>query len=260
MKTPYSKFVFLSSVSDFKDSQVVILGVPWESSTAIPGTRLAPNRFREASWLIETYSPYQERDLKDIRICDLGNLLLPPGKEDVLNKLRKEISSLLKERKKFVLLGGDHSITLGLMGVIPSRVKILHLDAHADRRHQYRGDLFNHATVIRRLEEEGLRVQSVGVRSRTPEEVWEEVNIEEKDEVYISLDLDIFDPSQAPAVSNPEPGGWFFRDFLDWLEKLPPFNLIGFDIVELNPLLEGSHITAVMGAVLIRELILKFWG
>ena len=266
---PYSKFTFLSAISTEEKAKVIIIGFPYELTTSIPGTTFAPNRIREASWLIEPYSSYQKKSLTNIPISDMGNLMLPPVEiEKVSSSVEKFISPLISKDKKFLILGGDHSITYFLTKNLPPGIKILQLDAHLDSRNSWRGSSFNHATVMRRLKEEGREIFHVGIRSVADEEkgipyftLKESLNLlKKKDKAYLSVDIDIFDPSIAPAVSNPEPGGISFSEFLEWLKNLPPFELVGFDLVEFNPLLEGAHITSVLGATVIREIILKFWS
>ncbi len=266
---PYSKFTFLSATSPAEEASVVIAGFPYELTTSIPGTILAPNKIREASWLIEAYSPYQGGDLASIPISDVANLTLSSleRKEDILSRAEKHILPLLNQGKKIATMGGDHSITYFIVSQLPAGVKILHLDAHLDFRNSWRGSSLNHATVMKRLKESGREIIPVGIRSVAAEEktvaffpVGKPPPLKKGDKVYLSIDMDVFDPSIAPAVSNPEPGGISFPEFLKWLLHLPPFELIGFDIVEFNPLLEGAHITSVLGATVIREVILKFWS
>ncbi|NOZ63877.1 MAG: agmatinase [Caldiserica bacterium] len=266
---PYSKFTFLSATSTAEESRVVITGFPYELTTSIPGTVLAPNKIREASWLIESYSPYQKKNLESIPISDLANLPLSPleKEEEILSRVENHMLPLLNMRKKIITIGGDHSITYFVVKNLPAGIRILHLDAHLDSRNSWKGSLLNHATVMRRLKESGREIIPVGIRSVAVEEkeisffpMEKKLPLKEEDKVYLSIDMDVFDPSIAPAVSNPEPGGIYFPEFLKWLNRLPPFELIGFDIVELNPLLEGAHITSVLGATVIREIILKFWS
>ena len=259
---PFSRYLFLNSTSQFEEAEIVVLGCPFEAGSSYPGASYGPNRLRESSWLIESYSPYQKKDLKELKICDLGNIRLPLGDVRIaLDKIRKELIPLFSSGKKLVILGGDHTITLGIVRALSQKVKIIHVDAHKDFRKSWLGSEYNHATVIRRIKEEGWEVISFGIRSYSREEITgiAESSLSPGDDVYLTFDMDVFDPSVAPAVSAQEPGGWDFNDFLKWLKDLPNLNLLGFDIVEFNPFLEGSHITGVLGASVIREIILKFW-
>ncbi len=268
----FSEFKFLSATSSFEECRGVVIGCPLESSTSIPGCSRAPNYIREASWRIESYSPYQRKDLKEIPLCDLGNFLLPPSGASIkksFSLIEEKIEEVLKFDKKLIILGGDHLVTLPVVRAIKKRetnLRILHLDAHLDERKEWRGEKFTHASVMYRIREEKIPVVHLGIRSLSKEEkdipfysLSNPPEMEQGGKYYLSLDMDFFDPSIAPAVSNPEPGGENFSSFLDWLLALPPLEVVGIEIVEVNPLVEGIHITSVLAATVIRELILKFW-
>jgi len=170
-------------------------------------------------------------------------------------------------------VGGDHFITLGLLRGFLKRwgkLRVVVLDAHLDSRDEFRGDRFNHATVIRRIYEEVGDVTVMGVRNISPEEWdWARGKIRvipytlkplyTDTPVYLSIDVDVFDPSEAPGVGTPEPGGISFRLFLKWLRE-SSFPLVGFDVVEVSPPLDHNKITQTLAATILREVGAKFFA
>jgi agmatinase len=273
---------FVSATASFEEGKVVILGCPYDGSASFrPGARFGPSALRKASWGIETFSPYFQRDLTDIPIHDLGDLELPLGdKRASLSLIRTALRKVLSEKKFPILLGGDHLITLPaveeMLSVHP-KLHLLHIDAHTDLREEYLGETLSHSTVMQRVAEHlgAGRLFQVGIRSGTEEEfkkakrmrsiylidrrsVRAMVGRFRNRPVYVSLDLDVVDPSILPAVGTPEPGGLTFQQLISLFKEIQPLQVVGFDIVELTPDYDPTQVSAVTASVILREMILAF--
>ncbi len=282
MKLPFIEQTYISAKASFKESKIVILGCPYDGSASFrPGARFGPSAIRRASWGIETFSPYFERDLSQLSVHDLGDLEVPHGeKKASLALIRKALRKILSEKKFPILLGGDHLITLPIVEEILRVYPHLHLlqiDAHTDLREDYLGETLSHSTVMRRVVDrlgEG-RLFQMGIRSGTEEEfkfAKKMKSIVSSDQgslksivrrlrnkpVYISLDLDVIDPSLLPGVGTPEPGGFTFERFLSLLKELRSLHVIGFDMVELTPDYDPTQISSITASVILREMILGF--
>ena len=273
---------FVSAKALFEEGKIVILGCPYDGSASFrPGARFGPSAIRKASWGIETYSPYFRRDLTRLLIHDMGDLELPPGEKKLaFDLIQKALRKIFSKHKFPILLGGDHLITLPILEesfkVYPN-LHLLHLDAHTDLREDYLGETLSHSTVIRRLVDRlgKERLSQIGIRSGTEEEfrlakemksivaadkrsLGAMVNRLRNRPVYITLDLDLLDPSLLPGVGTPEPGGLTFQEFISLLKVLRSLHVIGFDIVELTPDYDPTQISSVTAAVILREMILAF--
>ena len=273
---------FVSAKASFEEGKIVILGCPFDGSASFrPGARFGPSAIRKASWGIETYSPYFGRDLNQLPLHDMGDLELPLGeKKASFNLIRKALHTILSEKKFPVLLGGDHLITLPIVEEILQAYPNLHLlqlDAHTDLRGDYLGETLSHSTVMRRVVDRlgKGRLFQIGIRSGTEEEfklAKEMRSIVSSDQrslramvrrlrnrpVYITLDLDLFDPSLLPGVGTPEPGGLTYQAFISLLKVLKSLHVIGFDVVELTPDYDSTQISSVTASVILREMILAF--
>jgi agmatinase len=245
--------------SDAPDA--VIVGVPVDGGVSFrSGAAHGPSGIREFSDSIESYSPRTGRDLEDIALVDAGDIDDPSAVPDV--------SGLL------VSLGGDHSITPKLVATVAGRhegLAVVGFDAHLDLREDYPGD---HACTYRRISETGVPCAVFGPRSGERSE-WEDapkvlaymsgdldvssvVADLQVRPVYVTLDIDVLDPSVAPGTGNPEPGGPSFNEVLYALESLRSLNVVACDVVEVSPPLDPSGITQAAAAVLVREMILNF--
>lgn len=254
----------------------VLCGVPYEKTESFrDGSGLAPTAIREFSYSMESYSIITYKDLENINFYDLGDLdvsHLQP--EEMVN----EVESLLHSLPYVFpfLLGGEHTITLGAVRALIKRYPqlfVVSLDAHPDFRPSYEGQFLSHATVMKRISElvGKERLLFLGLRTSTPEE-WEELKdcyLVSSDPValpqelrnnplYISLDIDVLDPSCAPGTGNPEPGGWSFKELMNFLLSLQGYNVVGMDIVEVSPPLDSSGITIASAVKLVREALLLF--
>jgi agmatinase len=282
MKLPFIETNYISANASFEKSRGVILGCPYDGSASFrPGARFGPFAIRRASWGIETFSPYFQRDLSQCSLHDMGDLELPLGEKKIsLGLIRKTLGKILSKKKFPILLGGDHLITLPIIEEILSiypRLHLIQIDAHTDLREDYLGESLSHSTVMKRVIErlgEG-RLFQIGIRSGIEEEfklakkMKSIVSLEpgslssmikrlRNQPVYITLDLDVMDPSLLPGVGTPEPGGLTFQEFISLLKKLQDLHVIGFDIVELTPDYDPTQISSVTASVILREMILAF--
>ena len=270
----------------FERDGLFLVGLGFDGTASFRrGAKEGPSALRRAFVGIETYSPYLDSDLLDQdRLFDLGDIVFPEGEtEESYLKALDSFSSLIKsyhlgkDRIKMVTLGGEHSVSYGplkkYLADFPD-LCILHLDAHADIRDGYLGFHYSHASIIRRILDllgPGQRLLQYGIRSGTKEEyalmAKYKTRVETKEElftllealahpIYMTLDLDFFDPSCVPGVGTPEAGGETFSFFVELVKILRRKNFVGADIVELAPNLDPSGISSVFAAGILRETIL----
>ncbi|UCC66229.1 MAG: agmatinase [Deltaproteobacteria bacterium] len=268
---------FLAAGFRYEESPIVIVGCPLDiTSTFRPGTRFAPQAIREASWGLETYSPLLDRDLEDLRICDVGDLNLPQGNlAGALEMVQGYVAALTGDGKFPILIGGEHLISLPAVNELVKHhpdLLVIQLDAHADLRQEYLGESLSHATVMRRIADVlgNGGICQLGVRSSTREEMisakemgslyetGEVLRLAASRPVYLTVDLDVLDPGVAPGVSTPEPGGLTFEQAISLISSLSSLRVVGFDLVELSPLYDPTQQSAIAAAKLLRELILLF--
>lgn len=273
---------FQSCVSDYKESDVVIFSCPMDTTTSFrPGTRFAGNAIRIDSFGIEWYSPYRDMSLKDYKTCDLGDLDLPIGDvKKALKVIEKTTDQIIKDNKKVMMIGGEHLVSYPVIKSFAKKyddLHVIHLDAHTDLRDEFFGMKFSHATVIRRIFDVlgKDRIYQFGIRSGDKHEfVWAsegnthlrkfdleglDLIIEKlKDKpVYITIDLDVLDPSVFPGTGTPEAGGITYKELLWAIEQFEKLNnIVGADIVELAPQLDVSGTSNAVAGKTLRELIL----
>tara|TARA_B100000315_G_C14441597_1_gene524938 strand:+ start:71 stop:943 length:873 start_codon:yes stop_codon:yes gene_type:complete len=266
-------------VSD-KATKVKVFGVPFDStSTFRAGSRFGPDAIREAFNNIEIYSKRLGVDLETSNIDDIGNLAHTGDLGTIIRAITEVSKELVKENTVPGILGGEHTLTYGSFLAMPKGTSLLVFDAHLDLREEFADLKLSHATYLRRIVEKDkdLKVFIVGGRAATKKE-WEyarlrniqvlqppsrkqleEYVIEFKsmlkstEQLYVSIDLDVADPSYAPGVGNPEPGGLTSRELLELIYSLKGKKIAGFDIVELNPLMDNGS-SAALSAKLLCEL------
>lgn len=259
------------------DTRPVLIGVPYDASSSFRrGAADAPSRIREAL-NSASGNPWSERLVRveaPAAFEDRGDLALP-ATPDALARIERAFAGL---DRPFVALGGDHAITYPIVKSLRPRyprLTVLQIDAHPDLYDDLDGDRLSHACPFARIMEDGLahRLVQVGIRSTTPhqQEQARRFGVEQIDmlawadeaypaivgDVYISIDLDGIDPAFTPGVAHREPGGLTVRDVLKLIESVDS-NLVGADIVELNPALDPMHLTAGVAAKLARELLAKW--
>ncbi len=272
---------FLACEAAFDDAKTVLFGAPFDGTTSFrPGPRVGPSAIRSESFGIETYSPYCDRDLTDCAIYDGGDLELPFGNtERVLSMIEDYTEQVLSANKRFVMLGGEHLVTLGALRAVCRRypdLHIIHLDAHTDLRTDYLGEELSHSTVLYhawKLVGDG-RVFQFGIRSGEKYEFEfakqhttlrkfdlqgfeETVKALEGKPVYFTLDLDVLDPSIFCGTGTPEAGGVTFKELMDALLQLNRLNIVGCDINELSPHYDHSGTSTAVACKVTREILLQ---
>ncbi len=276
--------IFMSAQRGIDQCRVSLLGVPYDGTCCFrPGARFGPSAVREDSYGIETYCPQLNLDLEDINFADVGSLDVPLGDAKLtLDHIKDATDILLKNNLKPLIIGGEHSITSAVIKSIITNYPeliMIQLDAHADLRDEWLGSKFSHACTMKRCLDilPSKKIFQIGIRSGTKSEFLEMNNsqrliqhtlgenaksLEEALKsfkgrpIYLTFDLDWFDPSIMPGTGTPEPGGYFWRDFAAIIDVIKSHNLIGADVVELSPKLDNTGISSILAAKVIRSLIM----
>ncbi len=245
--------------STYKNSRIVILPVPFDkTSTWMKGADKGPGAIIEASKNMELYDIETDSEVYKKGIFTAEEIIAHNPRE-MAARTHKKVKSLLNDKKFVVVLGGEHSVSLGTIKAHSHFFKdfsVLHFDAHSDMRDSYEGSKYSHACIMARAKEITDNIVSVGIRSMDSSELgninrqkifyaseifqsgsWINKVIKQlSKDVYISIDLDVFDPSIMPSTGTPEPGGLDWYRVINLLEKVSRNkNIIGFDIVELCP-------------------------
>ncbi len=272
---------FIACDKEFNEADIVLFGAPFDSTTSFrAGTRFGPSAIRHESFGIETYSPYQDKDMEDISVMDSGDIELAIGDtEGVLKQIEERTEIILENNKLPFMVGGEHLVTLGAFRAVQKKypdVHIIHFDAHADLRENYLGVELSHASVIRRCWDiigDG-KIFQFGIRSGEKAEfMWakdhtkmkkfsldgiEEVieSLKGKD-VYFTVDLDVLDPSVFPGTGTPEAGGVTFEELRKAATKVCRMcNIVGCDVNELSPHYDQSGVSTAVACKIIREMLL----
>ena len=273
---------FIGCESSFEEASIVLYGAPFDSTTSFrPGARFGPSAMRHESFGLETYSPYQDKDLMDISVFDSGDLELCFGSSEMaLSDIEKRAEEILGAGKFPLLLGGEHLVTLAAVRAVAAKypdLHIIHFDAHADLRDDYLGAKLSHACVLRRCHEivgDG-HIHQFCIRSGEREEfqfasrhtdfhpftfegLGETVReLKEKQvPVYFTIDLDCMDPSVFPGTGTPEAGGVSFLELLKAIRIVSQTNVVGADVNELAPMLDVSGVSTATACKVLRELLL----
>lgn len=276
---------FIGCDKSYREADTVLFGAPYDSTTSFrPGTRFGPSAMRMESFGIETYSPMQDKDLvDDTKVFDSGDLELPFGApEPALKMIEERSAQILEDGKRPFLLGGEHLVTLGAFRAVQKKypdVVIFHFDAHADLREDYLGNPLSHACVLRRIHDlvgDG-RIFQVGVRSGTREEfafmksghVTTEPftsatlakvvkSIPKKTPLYLTIDMDVLDPSEFPGTGTQEAGGFRYPQLVEDVRLIcSRLNVVALDNVELNPGLDSTGRSTALACKFLRECLLS---
>ena len=274
---------FIGCDSEYNESKIVLWGAPFDSTTSFrPGARFGSAAIRHESFGIETYSPYQDKDLTDIKVFDCGDLELCFGSsESALNDIEEQTQKILNDGKLPIMIGGEHLVTYGAVKAVFNKypdLQIIHFDAHADLRDDYLGVKLSHACVLRRCH--GLvgdgKIHQFCIRSGERDEFkfaaahtdmhkfdfdgLKEVCVElskNNTPVYFTIDLDCLDPSVFCGTGTPEAGGVNFNELLDAILTVSKTNIVGADVNELAPMLDASGASTAVACKVLRELILS---
>ena len=275
--------VFSGYQKSFDEASYVIIGVPFDlTSTYRTGARFAPLAVREASLNIETYSFRSGIDVEDLCLHDLGDLHVTSDTTETLKRLELVTKELLDAKKTPVLIGGEHTITLGAARAMSKNCAIISFDAHLDLRDEYMSLTTSHTTFMRRINEQvhPKKIVEIGTRAVCKEEIdyakkagityitvqqirndGVEKTIEKIEKLlanvkqtYLTIDLDVLDPAFVPAVPNPEPDGLCTHIFYDLLSNVCDKRVIALDVVEVAPHYD-TGITAIQAAKTIFEML-----
>lgn len=269
---------FIACDAEYDEAKAVIFGAPFDQTTSFrPGTRFASQTMRSESFGIETYSPYQDKDLLDIKVMDAGDLELPFGDvERSLDMIYRQTKQILEDEKMPVMIGGEHLVTLPQFKAVLEKypdVHIIHFDAHADLRMDYLGQQLSHACVMRRCFElvGENSIFQFGIRSGDRCEFGIKGIYTHKFDlatfpqmveklkgmpIYFTLDLDVLDPSVFPGTGTPEAGGITFKELLEAVMHLNKLNVVGFDVNELAPNYDHSGVSTAVACKILREILL----
>ena len=271
--------VFQSCDNTYEESNVVIFSSPMDATCSFrPGTRFAGPAIRQDSIGLEWYSPYFDMDLKDVKTCDIGDLDLPMGDvEKDLDEISRVTKCILDDNKKTMMIGGEHLVTLGTIREYIKKypdLHIIHFDAHTDLREEFLGRELSHATVLRKCYDllgDG-RIYQFGIRSgefkwasegHTHLRKFDLVGLDKciealKDKpVYITIDLDVLDPSIFPGTGTPEAGGITYKELQQAILDMKGLhNIVGADIVELSPHYDASGVSTAVACKVLREMVL----
>lgn len=275
---------FLGCDAAYEAGHIVLFGAPFDSTTSYrPGTRFASRTMRAESYGLETYSPYQDLDLEDARVFDGGDLELPFGDTaHALGMIRDFTTEVLTDGKLPFLIGGEHLVSLPAIEAAAEKypdLAVIHFDAHMDLRDEYLGNRLSHATVIRRVWDilgDG-RIHQFGIRSgERAEWQWaraghtnlhpftftglsDAVAAVQGRPVYLTIDLDVLDPSVFPGTGTPEAGGVTFIELMKAaLSVIHGCRIVACDMVELSPPLDASGASTATALKLLREMLLAF--
>lgn len=280
----YSGNVFIAAQQNYKASQAVIYGMPMDFTVSFrPGSRFGPARIREVSLGLEEYSPYLDRHLEEVRYFDAGDIPLPFGNPArSLDMISDYVSKVLADNKFPLGLGGEHLVSWPVIQEVYKKypnLAIIHIDAHADLREQYEGELLSHSTPIRKACDllGAENIYSFGIRSGMREEfqyaaesgmhmykfdVVEPLkqvlpSLTGRD-VYVTIDIDVLDPSAAPGTGTAEAGGITSKELLEAIHMIARSGLhvVGADVVEVAPVYDPSEQTQIVASKLIREILL----
>lgn len=271
---------FIGCDNGYDESNIVIFGAPFDGTTSYrPGARFAPSVMRNESIGIETYSPYQDKDLEDYNIFDGGDLEMVFGNPSKnMDIIEEYVSSILNDNKIPCMIGGEHLVTLGAFRAVYNKYKdihVIHFDAHADLRDDYMGEKLSHATVIRRVWELAgdNRIYQFGIRSGERSEFefakshtfLNKFNMDNLDKiveelkgrpVYLTIDLDVLDSSIFSGTGTPEAGGINFNELVSSIMKLKDLDIKACDINELAPMLDASGGSTAAACKTLREVLL----
>ncbi len=259
ISVPYNFGGLTDEFSNYENSKIAVLPIPFdETSSWITGSNRGPKAIIEASMNMELYDIETDSEVYKNGIFTSGEIL-SNSSEEMIKSVYNRVAELIKDGKFVVSLGGEHSISLPVIKAhyeTYQDISILHLDAHSDMRDSYLGNKYSHACVMARIKEITENIISVGIRSMDSSELdniikdntffaadiydsekWGKKAIDKLEKnVYITLDLDVFDPAFLPSTGTPEPGGLDWYSVIKFLKEVcNNRNLIGFDVVELCP-------------------------
>ena len=273
---------FIGCDSEYEDAKIVLFGAPFDSTTSFrPGARFGSSAIRHESFGLETYSPYQDKDLTDYAVFDSGDLELCFGSSKAaLSAIEDRTMAILNDQKLPLMVGGEHLVTLGAVRAVLKKypkLHIIHFDAHADLRDDYLGADLSHACVIRRCHDlvgdgrihqfcirSGEKAEFEFAKNHTDIHPFQFDGLSELVNqlkisgvpVYFTIELDCLDSSVFPGTGTPEAGGVTFMQLLSAILEVCQTNVVGADINELAPMLDHSGVSTATACKVLRELLL----
>ncbi len=275
LKGPFLSKDFIGATNDYNTSKIVMLGMPYDCTCSNrAGTRFGPQAARLESIGIETYSVYFDRDMEDTMFFDAGDLEYPFGNaKKALEITEDNVDCVYGDSKKLLGIGGEHLITLASVKSVLKKydnVAVVQFDAHTDLREQYLGEELTHSGVMYRIAQlVGYEnIAQIGLRSGEKEEFdivkkYNTLKTKPQDldkfknkNIFLTIDLDVLDPSLMSGVGTPEAGGLTYKELMDWLLYLKDFNIVGADIMELAPDIDTTKTSTATCCKLIREVLM----
>ncbi len=275
LRGPFLDRSWMGQNPDYDTSDIVMLGMPFDGTVSYrPGSRFAPEQIRLASWGLEEYSPNFDKELSDVNFHDAGDLEFPLGNTyKSLEMIEENVEDIYRDGKRVFGIGGEHLVTLPEIKAVSKFYKnlaIVHFDAHTDLREQYMGEEMSHSAVIRHASKivGPENIKQIGIRSGMKEE-WDfmreygtlihkhsELDCLKGKKIFVTVDLDVLDPSIMPGTGTPESGGLDFNTLAGWFKYLKDFDIIGADVVELAPDYDASGVSTAVATKVIRELLM----
>lgn len=275
LKGPFLDRNWMGQNSDYNSSDIIMLGMPFDGTVSYrSGSRFAPERIRLASWGLEEYSPYFDKFLQDCNFNDCGDLEFPLGNTyKSLDMIEENTEQIYQDKKRILGIGGEHLVTLPEIKAIAKQIDnlaVIQFDAHTDLRNEYLGEEMSHSAVMYHIGELiGFdNIKQIGIRSGMKEEwdimkkhntlctKYEDLDCLKDKNIFITVDLDVLDPSVMPGTGTPESGGFTFNELLGWFKYLKDFKIIGADVVELAPDYDASGCSTAVATKVIRELLM----
>ncbi len=275
LRGPFLDRNWIGQNEDYQSSDIVMLGLPFDGTVSYrSGSRFAPEQIRLASWGLEDYSPRFNKHLQDVNFHDAGDLEFPLGNTyKSLDIIEQNVEDIYKDGKRVFGIGGEHLVTLPEIKAVSKFHKdlaIVHFDAHTDLREEYLGEEMSHSAVIRHASKivGPENIKQIGIRSGMKEE-WDfmhkhgtlindfsGLDVLKSKKVFVTVDLDVLDPSVMSGTGTPEAGGFTFNQLMDWFEYLRDFDIVGADVVELAPDYDASGVSTAVATKVIRELLM----
>ncbi len=275
LRGPFLDRNWMGQNEDYDSASIVMLGLPFDGTVSYrSGSRFAPEQIRLASWGLEEYSARFDKDLADVNFHDAGDLEFPLGNTyKTLEVIEKNVEDIYRDGKKVFGIGGEHLVTLPEIKAVSKfydNLAIVHFDAHTDLREEYLGEEMSHSAVIRHASKivGAKNLKQIGIRSGMKEEFefmkenntlatkYSDLDELRGKNIFVTVDLDVLDPSVMPGTGTPESGGLQFNELMGWFEYLKDFNIVGADVVELAPDYDASGVSTAVATKVIRELLM----
>ena len=275
LRGPFLDRNWIGQNENYETSDIIMLGMPFDGTVSYrSGSRFAPEQIRLASWGLEDYSPRFNKYLQDVNFHDAGDLELPLGNTyKSLDVIEQNVEDIYKDGKRVFGIGGEHLVTLPEIKAVSkfyNDFAIVHFDAHTDLREEYLGEEMSHSAVIRHASKiVGPRnIKQIGIRSGMKEEfefmkendtlccIYSDLDCLKGRKIFVTIDLDVLDPSVMPGTGTPESGGMQFNELMGWFDYLKDFDIIGADVVELAPDYDASGVSTAVATKVIREFLM----